>query len=49
MISAQVDVVSVTSQFHRALLMDGSLDLEAFEHLKQARSLGSKGRRRWRV
>ena len=49
MISAQVDVVSVTSQFHSALLMDGSLDLEAFEHLKQARSLGSKGRRRWRV
>jgi hypothetical protein len=49
MISAQVDVVSVTSQFHRALLMDGSLDLEAFEHLKQARSLGTKGRRRWRV
>jgi hypothetical protein len=39
----------VTSPFHRALFMDGSLDLEAFEHLKQARSLGSKGRRRWRV
>ena len=48
MISAEVDVVSVTSQFHRALLMDGSLDLEAFEHLKQARSLGTKGRK-WRV
>jgi hypothetical protein len=49
MISAQVDVVSVTNQFHRALFMDGSLDLEAFEHLKQARSLGSTSRRRWRV
>jgi hypothetical protein len=47
MISAEMDVVSVTSQFYRALVMDGSLDLEAFEHLKQARSLGSTGRRRW--
>jgi hypothetical protein len=49
LIGVQVDVEVVTNQFHRAMSIDDSLDLEAFEHLKQARCLGSTGRRRWRV
>jgi hypothetical protein len=33
LILAEADVVSVTSQLHRALFMDGRLDLVAFESM----------------